>query len=113
MAIVTATPLTGTAVAARLTSRYCVDDTDPRTLCVPTVDPRIHVAETDPSAPVVSVVDAAPLIVPPPAVTAAVKLLLLAGLVVPSLSFSVTVNAMRIEVPTSAVAGGAVLINTV
>ena len=42
--IVTATPLTGTAVAATLTSRYWVDDTDPRRLCVPTVEPRIHVA---------------------------------------------------------------------
>ncbi len=57
-------------------------------------------------------VDAAPLTVPPPAVTATVKVLPLAGLELPSLSFSVTVNAMGIDAPTGAVVGGAVLMVT-
>src|ERR1019366_2922712 len=64
---VTTTVLTGGAVAVTLTSRYVPVDTDPRTVCDPTVDPSIQVSDADPSAPVVRVADAAPLMVPPPA----------------------------------------------
>src|SRR5512140_462592 len=98
----------GSGVAATLTSTYWVSESEPRMLWVPTVDPSTQTTESDPSAAVVRVVDAAPLTVPPPAVTATVMLLPPAGRELPSLSIAVTVNTRRIGEPADIVVGGGV-----
>ena len=81
--------------------------------CDPARVPSTHVSDADPSDAVVSVVDAAPLTEPPPAVTVTVKLLPLAGVELLSLSFWMTVNVMSSELPTWALVGAAVLRVTV
>ena len=90
-----------------------VPEAAPRTLCVPGVGPSTQMADTLPEASLVTVADVEPFTAPPPAVTVTVKLLPLAGVVVPSLFLAEIVNATGMDAPTCADDGGALVTTTV